>query len=87
MRVDQIGERFRAKRCEGGLHVWLRDRDAGVDHHLAVLSGQHGNVATGTLQHGDVAPQLKLPRSGVCSGLTGSVMISAPATCSAIRRS
>src|ERR1700735_5682354 len=54
MRVDKPGDRVRAQAIEGRGDSWSRDCKPGVDEKLAILAGEHGDVAAGTLQDGDV---------------------------------
>ena len=56
--VDQVSDRIAAETIGSLQYSWARGCDAGIDEHLAVATGQDGNVAAGALENADVAAQL-----------------------------
>ena len=56
--VDEVRDRIGAEVCQCLRQLRARDADAGIDQHLAVGPGQHGDGAAGAFEHADIAAQL-----------------------------
>jgi hypothetical protein len=57
MGIDEVLERGRTNTVKGGRKLWLRNRDTGIDHQLAFIAVQNGDVSAGAYQYTDVAAQ------------------------------
>ena len=55
MRIDEVRNRVGSESGKGLGHLRARYADAGIDQHLAIAPGNHGDISAGTFKHTDIA--------------------------------